>query len=573
MSENKTETVAAAAESNDNPKAGVDFIRARIMDDNASGRFGGQVHTRFPPEPNGYLHLGHAKSICLNFGVAREFGGMCNLRFDDTNPVKEDTEYVDSIREDVKWLGGEWGDREFYASNYFDKLYEYAEQLILKGKAYVDDLSADEIREYRGTLTRPGKESPCRDRSVEENLDLFRRMRAGEFADGEHVLRAKIDMASPNLVMRDPTLYRIRHAEHHRTGNKWCIYPMYDFTHCLSDSLEGITHSICTLEFVNNRELYDWVLDALNVYHPQQIEFARLGLTYTVLSKRKLIQLVKGGFVRGWDDPRMPTICGMRRRGYTPEAIRDFCSRIGVARAENLVEYSLLEFCVREHLNAIAPRTMAVLDPIKVVIENYSEGQVEWFDMPFSQDGSVEGSRKVPFSRELYIERDDFREDPPKKFHRLFPGSEVRLRYAYYVTCKDVIKDADGNIVELRCTYDPESKGGATPDGRKIKGTIHWVSVPHAVSAEVRLYEHLFTSPTPGNTPEGVEFTDLLNPDSMRVVTAQVEPALAEFPAGSRVQFERLGYFCVDPDSKPGAPVFNRTVTLKDSWAKIEGKQ
>jgi glutaminyl-tRNA synthetase len=387
------------------------------------------------------------------------------------------------------------------------------------------------------------------------------------------VLRAKIDMASPNVVMRDPTLYRIRHAEHHRTGDKWCVYPMYDFTHCLSDSLEGITHSICTLEFVNNRELYDWVLDALNVYHPQQIEFARLGLTYTVLSKRKLIQLVKGGFVRGWDDPRMPTICGMRRRGYTPEAIRDFCSRIGVARAENLVEYSLLEFCVREHLNAIAPRTMAVLDPIKVVIENYPEGQVEWFDMPFSQDGSVEGSRKVPFSRELYIERDDFREDPPKKFHRLFPGSEVRLRYAYYVTCKDVIKDADGNIVELRCTYDPESKGGATPDGRKIKGTIHWVSVPHAVSAEVRLYEHLFTSPTPGNTPEGVEFTDLLNPDSMRVVTAQVEPALAEFPAGSRVQFERLGYFCVDPDSKPGAPVFNRTVTLKDSWAKIEGKQ
>ena len=573
MSENKAETVAAAAESNDNPKAGVDFIRARIMDDNASGRFGGQVHTRFPPEPNGYLHLGHAKSICLNFGVAREFGGMCNLRFDDTNPVKEDTEYVDSIREDVKWLGGEWDDREFYASNYFDKLYEYAEQLILKGKAYVDDLSADEIREYRGTLTRPGKESPCRNRSVEENLDLFRRMRAGEFADGEHVLRAKIDMASPNLVMRDPTLYRIRHAEHHRTGNKWCIYPMYDFTHCLSDSLEGITHSICTLEFENNRELYDWVLDALEVYHPQQIEFARLNLTHTVLSKRKLIQLVKGGFVRGWDDPRMPTICGMRRRGYPPEAIRDFCSRIGVARAENLVEYSLLEFCVREHLNAVAPRTMAVLDPIKVVIENYPEGQVEWFDMPFSQDGSVEGSRKVPFSRELYIERDDFREDPPKKFHRLFPGSEVRLRYAYYVTCKDVIKDADGNIVELRCTYDPESKGGATPDGRKIKGTIHWVSVPHAVSAEVRLYEHLFTSPTPGNTPEGVEFTDLLNPDSMRVVTAQVEPALAEFPAGARVQFERLGYFCVDPDSKPGAPVFNRTVTLKDSWAKIEGKQ
>ena len=569
MDASSTETASSTPENS----VGLDFLHVRINQDNASGRFGKKVHTRFPPEPNGYLHIGHAKSICINFGLAQEYGGLCNLRFDDTNPVKEDTEYVDSIREDVHWLGGEWDDREYYASNYFDQLYAFAEQLIRDGKAYVDSQSAEEIRASRGTLTQPGTESPYRNRSIEENLDLFHRMRGGEFADGEHVLRAKIDMASPNVVMRDPTLYRIRHAEHHRTGDKWCVYPMYDFTHCLSDSLEGITHSICTLEFVNNRELYDWVLDALNVYHPQQIEFARLGLTYTVLSKRKLIQLVKGGFVRGWDDPRMPTICGMRRRGYTPEAIRDFCSRIGVARAENLVEYSLLEFCVREHLNAIAPRTMAVLDPSKVVIENYPEGQVEWFDMPFSQDGSVEGSRKVPFSRELYIERDDFREDPPKKFHRLFPGSEVRLRYAYYVTCKDVIKDADGNIVELRCTYDPESKGGATPDGRKIKGTIHWVSVPHAVSAEVRLYEHLFTSPTPGNTPEGVEFTDLLNPDSMRVVTAQVEPALAEFPAGSRVQFERLGYFCVDPDSKPGAPVFNRTVTLKDSWAKIEGKQ
>ena len=569
MDASSTETASSTPENS----VGLDFLHVRINQDNASGRFGRKVHTRFPPEPNGYLHIGHAKSICINFGLAQEYGGLCNLRFDDTNPVKEDTEYVDSIREDVHWLGGEWDDREYYASNYFDQLYAFAEQLIRDGKAYVDSQSAEEIRASRGTLTQPGTESPYRNRSIEENLDLFHRMRGGEFADGEHVLRAKIDMASPNVVMRDPTLYRIRHAEHHRTGDKWCVYPMYDFTHCLSDSLEGITHSICTLEFVNNRELYDWVLDALNVYHPQQIEFARLGLTYTVLSKRKLIQLVKGGFVRGWDDPRMPTICGMRRRGYTPEAIRDFCSRIGVARAENLVEYSLLEFCVREHLNAIAPRTMAVLDSIKVVIENYPEGQVEWFDMPFSQDGSVEGSRKVPFSRELYIERDDFREDPPKKFHRLFPGSEVRLRYAYYVTCKDVVKDTDGNIVELRCTYDPESKGGATPDGRKIKGTIHWVSVPHAVSAEVRLYEHLFTSPTPGNTPEGVEFTDLLNPDSMRVVTAQVEPALAEFPAGSRVQFERLGYFCVDPDSKPGAPVFNRTVTLKDSWAKIEGKQ
>ena len=526
-----------------------------------------------PPEPNGYLHIGHAKSICINFGLAQEYGGLCNLRFDDTNPVKEDTEYVDSIREDVHWLGGEWDDLGILRFQLLDQLYAFAEQLIRDGKAYVDSQSAEEIRASRGTLTQPGTESPYRNRSIEENLDLFHRMRGGEFADGEHVLRAKIDMASPNVIMRDPTLYRIRHAEHHRTGDKRCVYPMYDFTHCLSDSLEGITHSICTLEFVNNRELYDWVLDALNVYHPQQIEFARLGLTYTVLSKRKLIQLVKGGFVRGWDDPRMPTICGMRRRGYTPEAIRDFCSRIGVARAENLVEYSLLEFCVREHLNAIAPRTMAVLDPIKVVIENYPEGQVEWFDMPFSQDGSVEGSRKVPFSRELYIERDDFREDPPKKFHRLFPGSEVRLRYAYYVTCKDVIKDADGNIVELRCTYDPESKGGATPDGRKIKGTIHWVSVPHAVSAEVRLYEHLFTSPTPGNTPEGVEFTDLLNPDSMRVVTAQVEPALAEFPAGSRVQFERLGYFCVDPTASRCARSSEQDCDAQGSWAKIEGKQ
>lgn len=569
MDASPTETTSSSPEST----VGQDFLHVRINQDNASGRFGQKVHTRFPPEPNGYLHIGHAKSICINFGLAKEYSGLCNLRFDDTNPVKEDTEYVDSIREDVHWLGGEWDDREYYASNYFDQLYAFAEHLIHDGKAYVDSQSAEEIRASRGTLTQPGTESPYRNRTVEENLDLFHRMRDGEFADGEHVLRAKIDMASSNVVMRDPTLYRIRHAEHHRTGNKWCVYPMYDFTHCLSDSLEGITHSICTLEFVNNRELYDWVLDALNVYHPQQIEFARLGLTYTVLSKRKLIQLVKGGFVSGWDDPRMPTICGMRRRGYTPEAIRDFCARIGVARAENLVEYSLLEFCVREHLNAITPRVMAVLDPVKVVIENYPEGQVEWFDMPFSPDGSVEGSRNVPFSREIYIERDDFREDPPKKFHRLFPGSEVRLRYAYYITCTDVIKDAEGNLVELRCTYDPESKGGSSPDGRKVKGTIHWVSSAHAVPAEVRLYDHLFTSPTPGNPPEGMEFTDLLNPDSLRSVTAQLEPALAAFPAGTRVQFERLGYFCADPDGTPEAPVFNRTVTLKDSWAKIENKQ
>ena len=489
MDASSTETASSTPENS----VGLDFLHVRINQDNASGRFGKKVHTRFPPEPNGYLHIGHAKSICINFGLAQEYGGLCNLRFDDTNPVKEDTEYVDSIREDVHWLGGEWDDREYYASNYFDQLYAFAEQLIRDGKAYVDSQSAEEIRASRGTLTQPGTESPYRNRSIEENLDLFHRMRDGEFADGEHVLRAKIDMASPNVVMRDPTLYRIRHAEHHRTGDKWCVYPMYDFTHCLSDSLEGITHSICTLEFVNNRELYDWVLDALNVYHPQQIEFARLGLTYSVLSKRKLIQLVKGGFVRGWDDPRMPTICGMRRRGYTPEAIRDFCSRIGVARAENLVEYSLLEFCVREHLNAVAPRTMAVLDPIKVVIENYPEGQVEWFDMPFSQDGSVEGSRKVPFSRELYIEASDFAEVPPPKFFRMKPGGEVRLMGAYIVRCDEVVKNDDGSIRELRCTADLETGTGNPADGRKVKGTIHWISADFARDIDIMMYDRLFT--------------------------------------------------------------------------------
>ena len=443
-----TQEAAMTAPTTENSKPSVDFVRARIMDDNASGRFNGQVHTRFPPEPNGYLHLGHAKSICLNFGVAREFGGLCNLRFDDTNPTKEDTEYVDSIREDVRWLGGDWGDREFYASNYFDRLYEYAEQLIKMGRAYVDDLSADEIREYRGTLTRPGKESPWRNRSVEENLDLFRRMKAGEFPDGAHVLRAKIDMASPNIIMRDPTLYRIRHAHHHRTGDTWCIYPMYDFTHCLSDSIEGITHSLCTLEFDNNRELYDWILDTLGLYHPQQIEFARLGLTHTVLSKRKLIQLVKEGHVRGWDDPRMPTLSGLRRRGVPPEALREFCSRIGVARTDSTVEYAMLEFCIRERLNAVAPRVMAVLDPIKVVIENYPEDQTETFEMPYHPEDASYGSRSVPFSRVLYIERDDFRLDPPKKFHRLAPGAEVRLRYAYFITCKDVVTDAEFSCEE-----------------------------------------------------------------------------------------------------------------------------
>ena len=567
-----TQEAAMTAPTTENSKPSVDFVRARIMDDNASGRFNGQVHTRFPPEPNGYLHLGHAKSICLNFGVAREFGGLCNLRFDDTNPTKEDTEYVDSIREDVRWLGGDWGDREFYASNYFDRLYEYAEQLIKMGRAYVDDLSADEIREYRGTLTRPGKESPWRNRSVEENLDLFRRMKAGEFPDGAHVLRAKIDMASPNIIMRDPTLYRIRHAHHHRTGDTWCIYPMYDFTHCLSDSIEGITHSLCTLEFDNNRELYDWILDTLGLYHPQQIEFARLGLTHTVLSKRKLIQLVKEGHVRGWDDPRMPTLSGLRRRGVPPEALREFCSRIGVARTDSTVEYAMLEFCIRERLNAVAPRVMAVLDPIKVVIENYPEDQTETFEMPYHPEDASYGSRSVPFSRVLYIERDDFRLDPPKKFHRLAPGAEVRLRYAYFITCKDVVTDADGNVTELRCVYDPESKGGQSPDGRKVKGTIHWVSAAHAVPARVRLYEHLFAVENPNAMPEGQTFLDALNPDSLREIDAYLEPALATAPVGQTVQFERLGYFCKDKDSTDALPVYNRTATLRDSWAKQEKK-
>ena len=553
-------------------KESTDFIRAKIMADNASGRFNGKVHTRFPPEPNGYLHLGHAKSICLNFGVAKEFNGLCNLRFDDTNPTKEDTEYVESIREDVRWLGGDWGDREFYASNYFDKLYEYAEQLIKMGKAYVDDLTADEIREYRGTLTQPGRESPYRNRSVEENLDLFRRMRAGEFADGTHVLRAKIDMASPNLVMRDPTLYRIRHATHHRTGDKWCIYPMYDFTHPLSDSIEGITHSLCTLEFVNNRELYNWVLETLNVYHPEQTEFARLNLTYTVLSKRKLIQLVKEGYVKGWDDPRMPTLSALRRRGVPPEAIHDFCRRIGMAKSEAVVEYGLLEFCIREYLNAHAPRWMAVLNPVRLVIDNYPEDQEDVFEMPLYPDDDSFGSRKVPFTRELYIDRDDFRLDPPKKYYRLAPGQEVRLRYAYFVTCTDVVKDAEGNVQEIHCTYDPASCGGNSPDGRKVKGTIHWVSAKYALPAEVRLYEQLFSVADPNNVPEGKTFLDYINPDSLRTVSARLEPAMAQIRTGETVQFERVGYFCKDRDSTDELPVFNRTVTLRDTWAKIEKK-
>ena len=552
--------------------SGVDFIRSRIMADNESGKFGGQVHTRFPPEPNGYLHLGHAKSICLNFGVAREFGGKCNMRFDDTNPLKEETEYVDSIREDVRWLGGDWEDREFYSSNYFDKLYAYAEQLIMAGKAYVDSSTADEIRERRGTLTKPGIDSPYRNRSVEENLDLFRRMKAGEFPDGSHVLRAKIDMASPNVVMRDPTLYRIRHASHHRTGDAWCIYPMYDYTHCISDSIEGITHSLCTLEFENNRELYDWVLDALGVYHPQQIEFARLNVTHTILSKRKLIQLVREKRVRGWDDPRMPTLCGLRRRGVPAEALREFCSRIGLARADSTVDYAMLDFCVREYLNANAPRVMAVLDPVKVIIDNYPEGQTEWFEMPYDPEDASRGSRKVPFSREIYIERDDFRLDPPKKYFRLSPGAEVRLRYAYFITCVNVATDAEGNITELHCVYDPASKGGNSPDGRRVKGTLHWVSAAHALPAEVRLYDHLFLADNPNDVPECASFTDFINPDSLKVIQAMLEPSLAEAKAGDKVQFERLGYFCKDPDSTPENPVFNRTVTLKDSWAKEQKK-
>lgn len=557
---------------NNSPSAddtvGLDFIRTRITEDVAAGK--SRVHTRFPPEPNGYLHLGHAKSICLNFGLATEFQGQCNLRFDDTNPEKEETEYVDSIRQDVLWLGGNWEDREFYASDYFEKLYQYAEQLIQSGHAYVDSLSAEDIRTYRGTLKEAGRDSPYRNRSVEENIDLFRRMRAGEFKDGEHVLRAKIDMASANVVMRDPTLYRIRHAQHHRTGDTWCVYPMYDFTHCLSDSLEGITHSLCTLEFVNNRELYDWVLNALNVYHPQQIEFARLALTYTVLSKRKLIQLVKEGHVQGWDDPRMPTLCGLRRRGVPAEALRDFCTRIGIARADSTVDFGLLEFCIREYLNAHTPRVMAVLNPIKVIITNYPEGEVEHFDMPYHPEDASYGTRSVPFARELYIEQDDFRVDPPKKYHRLAPGAEVRLRYAYYITCQRAVTNPDGSIAEVHCTYDPATRGGSSPDGRKVKGTIHWVAAAHALPVEVRLYDHLFAVENPNAAEEGKTFLDYINPDSLRTVTAQAEPAVAECKTGVSVQFERVGYFVKDVDSSDTKAVFNRTATLKDTWAKME---
>jgi glutaminyl-tRNA synthetase len=548
------------------------FIRNIIEDDFKTNKFDQKVATRFPPEPNGYLHIGHAKSICLNFGLAAENNGTCNLRFDDTNPTRENVEYVESIQQDVRWLGFDWGERRFFASDYFEQLYTYASQLIEKGKAYVDSLSADEIRTYRGTLTEVGKESPYRTRSIQENLDLFQRMRAGEFKDGAHVLRAKIDMTHPNLLMRDPTLYRIRRVSHHRTGDDWCIYPMYDFTHCLSDSLEGITHSICTLEFENNRQLYDWVLNELEVYHPQQIEFARLNLTFTVLSKRRLIQLVEENHVSGWDDPRMLTISGLRRRGYTAEAIRNFCERIGVARRDSMVEMALLEYSIRENLNKKAPRVMGVLNPLRVIIDNYPEGQVEELDAENNPEDAGMGSRKLPFSRELFIEKEDFMEAPPRKFFRLAPGREVRLKHAYYITCNHVEKDAaTGEVQTLHCSYDPKTRGGWSDDGRRVKGTLHWVSTAHALKTEVRLYEHLFTKENPNDLKEGESFKDYLNPDSLKVLNeCYVEPSLAEAAPGSQHQFLRRGYFCVDTvDSKKGHPVFNRIVTMRDTWAKM----
>ncbi|MBU0568014.1 glutamine--tRNA ligase/YqeY domain fusion protein [bacterium] len=553
----------------DNSATPSNFIRNIVEEDLKTNKGNGRVHTRFPPEPNGYLHIGHAKSICLNFGLAAEYGGLCNLRFDDTNPIKEEAAYVESIKEDVRWLGFDWEDRLFYASDYFEQLYEYAEQLIKNGKAYICDLSPKEIREYRGTLTEPGKESPYRSRLVEENLDLFRRMRAGEFEDVSRVLRAKIDMASGNLNMRDPVIYRILHTGHHRTGKKWCIYPTYDFAHGQSDSIEGITHSLCTLEFEDHRPLYDWFLDELNIHHSRQIEFARLNLSYTVMSKRKLLELVKGGHVNGWDDPRMPTISGLRRRGYTPEAIKDFCERIGVAKSNSTVDIALLEHCLREDLNRRSPRVMGVLHPLKVVIDNYPEDRTEELEAINNPEDPGMGSRKVPFSRVLYIEQEDFREDPPKKFFRLAPGREVRLRYAYYIKCVDVVKDEQtGEIIELRCTYDPKTRGGWSKDGRKVKGTLHWVSAAHALEAEIRLYDRLLTKPD--LTGED-DFMACLNPNSLeRLTSCLIEPSLKDAAPQNRYQFERQGYFCVDPDSSGEKPVFNRTAPLRDSWAKIE---
>jgi glutaminyl-tRNA synthetase len=548
------------------------FIKMIIDKDREQGKNDGCVHTRFPPEPNGYLHIGHAKSICLNFGLARDYNGLCNLRFDDTNPCKEEDEYVHAIKEDIGWLGFEWDDREFYASDYYETLYGYAVNLIEKGKAFVCQLNTEQIRQYRGTLKQPGKNSPYRDRSIEENLDLFKRMRAGEFEEGSHVLRAKIDMSSPNLNMRDPVMYRILKAYHHRTGNDWCIYPMYDFAHGQSDSIEGITHSICTLEFEDHRPLYDWFIRELEIHAPQQIEFARLNLNYTVMSKRKLLQLVEGGHVNGWNDPRMPTISGLRRRGYTPESIRDFADRIGVAKADSTVDIGLLEHCLREDLNKKAKRVMAILDPLKIVIENYPEDLEEEIEAVNNPEDESMGTRKMPFSREIYIERADFREDPPKKYFRLYPGNEVRLKHAYYITCKEVIKDENGEITELRCLYDPESRGGGTPDGRRVRGTLQWVSARHADKVEVRLYDHLFSVEDPEVVEEGKTYLDNINPQSLEVITAILEPGLSGMEPGTRIQFMRHGYFCVDPDSTPDKPIFNRAVSLRDSWAKIEKK-
>jgi len=568
ITEANSETRAAATDA-----APSHFIRNIVTEDRKGGKNQGRVHTRFPPEPNGYLHIGHAKSICLNFGLAAEFGGLCNLRFDDTNPSKEEVEYVESIKEDVRWLGFDWGDREFYASDYFEQLYQFALQLIKAGKAFVCDLDADQMREYRGTLTEPGKNSPYRDRSVDENLGLFQRMRAGEFADGSRTLRAKIDMASPNINMRDPVMYRVLRSTHHRTGDRWCIYPTYDFAHGQSDSIEGITHSICTLEFEDHRPLYDWFLDQLNIHHPQQIEFARLNLTYTVLSKRKLLLLVKEGHVTGWDDPRMPTIAGIRRRGYTPEAIRNFCERIGVGKRNGTVDIAMLEHCLRQDLNKRAPRVMAVLRPLRVVIKNYPENETEELAAVNNPEDPSMGTRKVPFSRVLYIEQDDFREEPPKGYFRLSPGSEVRLRYAYIIKCVGVVKDAaTGAVTEVRCTYDPETKSGSSRSSRKVKATIHWVSAAHAIPAEVRLYDHLFTKEDPDDLPEGADWKINLNPNSLQTLAdCRIEPYLASATPGSTYQFERLGYFCVDvAESSRQRLLFNRTITLRDTWAKIE---
>jgi glutaminyl-tRNA synthetase len=551
------------------------FIREAVLEDIKSGRFDGRVHTRFPPEPNGYLHIGHAKAFTIDFGIANEFGGKCNLRFDDTNPVKEDVEYVESIQEDIRWLGFDWDDRLYFASDYFEQLYEYAVRLIKKGKAYVDDLSADEIREYRGTLTKSGKNSPYRDRTIEVNLNLFERMRSGEFPDGFCVLRAKIDMASGNMNLRDPVMYRILHASHHRTGDAWCIYPMYDFAHGQCDSIEGVTHSLCSLEYENHRPLYDWFLDALEIYHPRQIEFARLNLSYTVMSKRKLLTLVKAGYVRGWDDPRMPTLSGLRRRGYSAEVIRRFLEAVGVAKRDNLVDIALLEAFVREELNLIAPRVMGIIHPLKVVIDNYPAGKLEELEAINNPEDPSAGTRKIYFTKEIYIDTEDFREDPPKKYFRLAPSREVRLRYGYFIKCTEVVKDPNsGKIIELHCTYDPETRGGYAPDGRKVQGTLHWVSAEYAIDMEVRLYDRLFTKADLNDLDEGTEFLDCVNPQSLQIIEhCMVEESLATAKSGSRYQFEREGYFIVDPDSEPGKLIFNRIVPLRDTWAKIESAQ